>query len=172
MTAVYNRRYKTLFLSGPISEAHTRATFKFTLELGDGLGLVFINSEGGDEMEGFAVYDLLRPFGPQLTAVAVGQVQSSAVLPYLACDTRLTGVETAFMFHHGTHVLPEPEPQLEVMNIARELKRLDTQYMNLIVRRTKIRAKDVERLTRFGHYFDAKEAVKNGFAHGYSGRII
>lgn len=172
MTALLNRKYKVLYLSGTISEAHTRATLKFVLELGDDAGTVVVNSEGGDESEAFAMYDLLRPYGPQLTALGVGQVQSAAVLPFLACDRRLAGRETAFMFHHGTHVLPEPEPQMEFVNIALELKRLDARYSSIIVERTRVRRVQVAGLMRFGHYFDAAEAVKLGFVEGYSGRFL
>ncbi len=160
-------RRNVLYISGMISQAHTAAALRFILALDNQEGTVIVNSQGGDESEGFALYDLLYPYRRQLTAVGIGQVQSAAVLPYLACDRRLTSDGCNFMYHHGTTSLPSDEPTREWPKIAKELIRSDEAYLRIIAYRTKVSLKAIRKRCRNGHYFDPTMAVAEGFAHAY-----
>lgn len=162
---------RILYISGMISQAHTAAALRFVLMLGEEAGTVVVNSAGGDESEGFALYDLLRPLSKQLTAVAIGQCQSAAILPYLACSERYASKHTNFMFHHGTASFQSDEPTREWPGISRELIRSDEAYLKVITERTALTLKETRKLCRFGHYFGFEEAVKNGFVSYEFGRF-
>jgi ATP-dependent protease ClpP protease subunit len=160
-------RRNILSVSGSIGQVHVQAALRFVLSLNAQKGTVIVNSPGGDEIDGLALYDLLYPYRKQLTSVGIGQVQSAAVLPYLACDRRLTSDGCCFMFHHGTFELPDPEPQREIPRIAAELMRTDRAYLNVIAFRTMMSLREVRKRCRNGYYFDSATAVANGFAHTY-----
>ncbi len=159
---------KDCLISGNLDSDHLRLVHEFLLQL-TGKGTLFINSQGGDEMAGFAIYDLLRTYvkgGYEIDCVGLGQVQSAAILPFLACDVRKTSEHCAFAIHHGTYDLSDPEPQREIPKIAEEIVRLDEAYMKVISNRTGLKLGKVRRLTADGFYFDPDTALRLGFATG------
>lgn len=58
-----------------------------------------ISSTGGSLMAGFSAYHHLRSLGVSLIAHNIGNVESSAVLLFLAADTRLAAPHATFLLH-------------------------------------------------------------------------
>ena len=67
----------------------------------EGSGKIILNlsSIGGDLASAFGAYHHLRSLGIPLVAHNIGNVESSAVLLYLAADFRLAAPHSRFMFH-------------------------------------------------------------------------
>lgn len=126
---------------------------------------LLINSTGGDVNDGFALYDLIKMHNPELRTIGVGQVQSIAILPFLAGKRRICTANCRFMFHHGTFQQTQPEGQMEMRGIVKELVELDKKYQQLIVKHTKLSETEVKRLIKYGFYFDAQKALQMGFVH-------
>lgn len=169
----YSVKHRVFHLSGFIDNTHVAMLHKFLLLvfankalLSDPVSIV-INSEGGSDTDGFALYDLLRNFANNqliLEAHGLGQVQSSAIFPLLACDKRYCTTHTAFSFHHGTATITD-EPQREVLEIAKEIIRADDAYMHMIADRTDMTLNQVKKLVDKSSYFDAEEAFALGIIH-------
>lgn len=157
------------FLSGEIDSDSVKEMHEWLLTLKPKhRALLLVDSEGGDQEEGMALYDLLKLYDLDITALALGAVKSSAVLPYLACKKRYASENTAFMFHHGTIEFNEFEKakhQRELLEEAKEIRRLDDRYMDLIAQNTLMMSRTVRKKCRFGYFFDTKEALELGFAH-------
>lgn len=60
---------------------------------------IHIDSNGGDPDAAKQVFDLLAPYRGRTTAITNAKCMSSAVLIYLAADTRLAGPNADFMIH-------------------------------------------------------------------------
>lgn len=126
---------------------------------------LIINSSGGEVTPGFALYDLIQMHNPNMRTIGVGQVQSIAVLPFLAGKRRICTENCRFMFHHGTFQQTQAEGQMEMQGIMKELLEQDKRYQELIVKHTKLKHSEVKRLIKYGFYFDAQEALRLGFVH-------
>lgn len=165
-----DKKRRVLYLSGSVDDEHAHACLVFVQFLKGRPGTVVINSSGGSEEDGFACYDILRT-APKLTAIGVGQVQSAATLTFLACDNRFATENCAFMIHHGTYESSGPTHQRETLTMMKEVQRLDERYMQIVAERTRLPLKQVRRLMKHGHVFDAREAVRDGYALGITTRI-
>lgn len=128
-------------------------------------GLMLINSEGGMVTEGFAMYDLIELVDANLTTLAIGQVESIAMLPFLAGTRRLCTKHAVFSFHHGSFEMENPEPQREMVGIIKELMYLDDKYKEIISKKTKLHLAEVKEKMAYGYYFNADEALRLGFVH-------
>lgn len=147
------------------SEFDSAAAAKFLEALVDGYHTVVINSEGGNVAAGFAVYDLMMANEQSYTTIGVGQVQSIAILPFLAGDYRVCTKNCRFMIHHGTFDTVEPQAMKEMKGAIEELEAQDEAYQQIIWERTNLKANEVRKLIKFGFYFDANEALRLGFVH-------
>ena len=58
-----------------------------------------ISSQGGNLHAGFAAYYHLRSLGVPLVAHNIGNVESSAILLFLAAETRFAAPRSTFLFH-------------------------------------------------------------------------
>jgi len=153
----------TYYLSGELDQEKTKEIQLFLEALGRKKGVLYINSEGGDDTQGLAIYDLIRYHQPNLTAVVVGACQSAAILVLLACRTRKAMPNAQIMIHHGTISEIDGMHQREFINYAKQVLRIDKAYEQLIVTNTKLSRSKYKSLAKFGHYFGADEAVKLGF---------
>lgn len=61
---------------------------------------VHINSQGGDVDAGFAIYDILRSSGKEITTIIEGQCYSIATVVALAGDVRLATENSGFLIHN------------------------------------------------------------------------
>lgn len=60
---------------------------------------IHIDSDGGDPDQAYAIYNLLGDYRHRTTAISGQKCMSSAVIIFLAADTRLANAYTSFMIH-------------------------------------------------------------------------
>ena len=101
-----------------------------------------ISSPGGKLEPAFGIYDCLRSTNIPVTTLSMGNVESSAVLIYLAGDKRLVTPTSLFMVHALGHRLDESITKASlgifIESIANNIKR----YGDIFKQRTKV-TKDV-----------------------------
>ena len=158
----YDEKAHALYIAGEVNE---RVAFELSRALQTTKVAplsIFVNSGGGDVYQGFALYDLIRAYPKRTTGIAIGQVCSAAILPFLACDQRVLFPNAILMIHHGQSGADEHHKEFEV--IAEEYRRMDRAYLRVIKERTGMRLRKVQEMAKFSTYFSAASAVKHGFA--------
>jgi len=66
---------------------------------------IHIESDGGDPDVAKCIFDILENYRDRTTAIASGKCMSSAVLIFLAADTRIAGKDADFMIHPTSWIL-------------------------------------------------------------------
>ena len=61
--------------------------------------LILLSSEGGDLNSGFTEYNFIRELPVSSTCINMGSVESIAVMPFLAAETRLAIPRSRFLLH-------------------------------------------------------------------------
>lgn len=153
----------SFYIAGEIDSKMTLALLNHLSLVEKNKATVFFNSEGGSVTDGFAMYDLIKASNLEIEMIGVGQIQSIAILPFLACKVRKCTVNTRFMFHHGTFEMTQPEGQKEMVGIVKELMEQDVAYQQAIVEHTNLSLREVKKKMKHGFYFDAQEALEMGF---------
>lgn len=151
----------SLLLSGEIDDAALLPLTQYLAKYKK--GTILINSEGGNVVAGLAMYDIIRASGCDLTAIVVGECQSIAIMPLLACKKRYGLKHSKFSIHHGSFEMNQPESQKEMVGIVKELIEQDKDYQNIILSTTKMTAKELANKIKYGYYFNSTEATKYKF---------
>ncbi|MDA2936825.1 Clp protease ClpP [Acidobacteria bacterium AH-259-A15] len=122
---------------------------------------VRINSPGGDAFDGFAIYNALRRHPAAIETHIDGLAASSAATVALAGD-RIKMAENAFLMIHRSWgiVLGDAD---EMMEMARQLEKLDTSIARIYANRTKKTLQEVLELMKVETWFDSDEALAEGF---------
>jgi len=105
---------------------------------GSGKIILNISSTGGDLAPIFGAYYHLRSLGIPLVAHNIGNVESSAVILYLAADVRFAAPHSRFMFHDFNWTFRGESVRKHV--IAEKLASLDfdsARYRDIFNERTK-----------------------------------
>lgn len=157
-----------MYLGGEINLTKSTALFEFLHSISRKKpAYLVINSAGGSEAHGFAMHDLIKLYASdKLVAVVVGECQSSALLPFLACKTRYATPNASFMIHHGTTKQPDPLHTREFLEFTKEVRRTDDKYARIIADETGMALKAVKKMLRFGSFFGSDQALKFGFIKG------
>lgn len=79
---------------------------------------LFLTSSGGDVAAGFAFLDLIRGANVNLTTVALGEVDSMAIIVFLAGRRRLVGPHTTMFFHQPRRGFPANGVQARTQEVA------------------------------------------------------
>lgn len=124
---------------------------------------LIINSEGGYADEAFAIYDAIKLCSAPVDALVLRTCYSSAVLVLQACRKRFLSPNTKVMIHDGTIAISRIHAQ-EAQTEAKEHARSHKDFSKLLSERTGMPLKKLRRLSAYGKYFTAEEAVKHGFA--------
>jgi ATP-dependent Clp protease protease subunit len=153
----------TLNLVGGIGEETYTAVLEF-LQGAKGKDVqISIHSGGGEHMDSLAIYNLLRYYPGEVTTIAIGQVQSAAVLIYAAGDVRLAHPDVWFMVHEDTGKLHGSTTELR--REAAQLLRLEHHWAALMEQRTGTKADTWADLSNQTTYLDSTEAHEQGLVH-------
>lgn len=129
---------------------------------------VFINSEGGNISDGFAIYDVMTQSKCKITTIGMGSIESMATIIFLAGQERYCYPNCRFMYHQGIQEYMEGEAK-NTSSSKREVAEsdmLDNLCNSIVAEKTKFTASEIDKLIQPGNfYFGAEEAIKNGFAH-------
>ena len=135
---------------------------------------LFINSEGGNISDGFAIYDAMTQSKCKITTIGMGVIESMATIIFLAGKERYCYPTCRFMYHQGIQEYMEGEAK-NTSNSKREVAesdKLDNICNAIVEEKTKFTAQEIDKLIQPGNfYFGAEEAVKNGFVHSIIQKI-
>lgn len=129
---------------------------------------VHINSHGGDLEAGYAIYDILRLSGYTINTFAISEVFSSAIIIYLAGDSRYATNYSSFMIHEPRHEYDKDDKDSMSANTYRrnlkELQIATNEYYKLISKHTTLTPQQLKNFCSNGRdcYFKTQEAKKWG----------
>jgi len=138
--------------------------------------LIHMNTCGGDETHGYAMYNSIRSCPNHVTILNYTSARSMSSLIFLAADKRVMFPNSTYMFHGGTTGFDGTTKQFltEAEEAQKSLDQMIEIYTDAMKEqgkmkrssRSKIREWLEDRMDKKEEvYLDAKEAVQYGFAH-------
>jgi len=154
--------YRCAILNGEVSEEMVK---KFMIDI---LALakdpqpitLLINSWGGSEMDGYAIFDMIKSVPNTTIGVVVGQAMSTASIILQACTHRVIMPNSWIMVHAGSTALDDHSINVEVE--GEQIKKLRMKMISIYAERSGHRKSDWNRWTKFNKYYNAEEALKIG----------
>lgn len=134
------------------------------LDSSDGDITVIINSGGGVETDGYAIYDAIRLCRNKIVMVGYGTVSSIAAAIFQAGDVRLMTPSSEFMIHHGDIGAEERMKQDEVANLVERVERGKGKYFRVLTERSGQPPETIDDWCREERCFSPEEAIEVGFA--------
>ena len=125
---------------------------------------VIVNSSGGLEAAGWAIYDAFCLSQCKIIGMFYGECMSIATLVMQGCDTRLLSPNCRLMMHNGTIDLGSMQQDKLLKITAKELKLTTDMYHREIANCSNLSLKQVQKLCEKEGYFSAEEALKMGLA--------
>lgn len=156
---------RTIYLVGEVDEALS-ARILPALELLDsteGDIRIVINSEGGNEADGYAIYDAITMCKNVVVIDVYGQCLSIAAAIFQAGDVRRMAPNSSFMIHNGSIGVDPEMKQDEVKVLAEQIKRDTQKYYDILSAATQHPQEVIENWCNDETYFTAKEAKDAGF---------
>ena len=94
---------RTLYITGGIDEEVAQKAMKGLRALEATVGdiRIVLNSNGGEELQGYAIYDAICMCKNRVVIEGYGEVQSIAAIILQAGDVRRLAYHAEFMIHHG-----------------------------------------------------------------------
>lgn len=161
---------RTIYLFGPVDgdmalkaiaalhELTERSTDRIT---------VFLNTEGGSEPDGWAIYDAFRRSNCEIKVVGLGEVQSMGMILLQMGDIRKLAPNTRCLIHLGYGPSMEEAPHsLVLKSLGREQEVCDEMYVRCLAERSGQTYKDVLDWCTVETFMSATEAIARGFADG------
>jgi ATP-dependent protease ClpP protease subunit len=140
---------------------------------------VVLNSDGGDEYEGWAIHDAFIAAKNPVKIIGTGQVMSMAAILLQMTDRKLgrrwLTPNTRFMIHDGAQKVGEGKAAAHssiVIACGREQEKNNARYVKRLADRSGLPFGSVRDMSLRETYMSAQEACDSGFADGlYFGRI-
>lgn len=131
---------------------------------------LFISSGGGSVGDAFALYDYTtKALRPKLQTVALGEVNSTAIMLFLMGERRYIGRLSVMRFHKFSLTVENTTnlTTIKADHIRRDLEKSEAEYMNIITSRSggKITADKARAFLDNNIAVSATQAVKLGLAH-------
>ena len=131
------------------------------------LGLVdsinlYLNSDGGNVFDGFAIYESLRRHPAHITVYVDGLAASIASVIALAGDQIIMASNSMMMIH-------DPWCENTSEKIKSTLDKIRHQILTVYTRKTGSDRETIEQMMRDEYWMDAREACALGFADEVSG---
>jgi ATP-dependent Clp endopeptidase proteolytic subunit ClpP len=159
-------RSRTLFLVGEVDHEAARkllVALHIMDEMPGDIRLI-MNSVGGLEVDGYAIYDALRLAHNRIVIKAYGACQSIAAVILQAGDCRLISPEAQFMIHHGFMKMDGETDQNMIVAAAKRIEQENLRYHRILAERSGQPIEQIRKWCLAETFFDAKEAVRLGFA--------
>ncbi len=157
---------RTLYISGDIDAAmaHRVVVLLSILDSTPGPIRIILNSQGGVEEDGYAIYDAITMCKNEVTIDGYGAVQSIAAAIFQAGDVRRLAPHASFMIHDGTAPSEEGMKQVDVIDLGEHLKRHNSRYHEILVNGSRQELEVIVEWCKHDTYFLAQEALEYGFA--------
>lgn len=166
-TLVATTALRTIYVFGEICSAMSNAVISSLdeFEQSDGDIRIVLDSEGGTEQDGYAIYDAIRGCRNKVVVDGYGSVMSIAAIIFQAGDERRLSKHAQFMIHNGTTAeLGETPTQDLITTVAERIRRDNQRYYRILSEASGQSRDTIEEWCAMESYFFAAEAVAAGFA--------
>lgn len=129
--------------------------------------ILYINTPGGDEAHGMAIYDIIKLIKSPVKAIGIGQVMSMGSIIIQACKYRYLTKECIFMIHDGTFNADTDAKSFEAWGKYSKYfrERMYKIYYNKIKKKhPKYTKKAIENMCSYDNIMTAEQAVRLGLA--------
>lgn len=158
---------RTLYLIGEIDDAvaYKAIVGLRKLDKTDGDIHIVLNSGGGGEYPGFAIYDAICLCRNKVVIDGVGFVGSIAAAVFMAGDVRRMTVNAEFMIHNGSIATNQENIEQDaVLDLAEHIEKINKKYHSILAAASKMSMADVKKACEEETFYSAEEAVQKGFA--------
>lgn len=159
---------RELYLYGEIdmNSSYRFITALNILDSTEGDIIVVMNTVGGEETSGYAVYDALMMTKNKVIVKGFGIVASISAAIFQAGDERLLSPNCEYLVHNGILMggLGEAPEQDTIVAAAARIIEASKLYYQILAQRSNKTLTEIENICRTETYFTALEAVKYGFA--------
>ncbi len=162
-----NKEFGDVYISGDINEEMLKRVMEETAKHeDDNLQMeIYICTNGGDPFYALAIYDYIRNLSSYITMIALGKIDSAGVLVYLAGDERLIGENGSIMIHSAQAGSNGTMSQDRVNQLSQDIAFIEERKLKIMSKKTKLSKKQIQAFIIKSTRFDAKKAVRYGFAH-------
>lgn len=133
------------------------------LDQSDGPITVVINSEGGEEYAGYAMYDAVTMAKNTVIMEGFGQVSSIAAAIFQAGDIRRLSPNANFMIHSGSLSPGDDVPQHVIIEMGEQVRKDNARYYDILAHSSNISIEEIEEACKSDTWYDAEEALDAGF---------
>lgn len=159
---------RTIFIEGEIDEGSAAWAIK-GIHVLDNMSsapiTVILNTEGGDQYQGMAIYDAIKACRCQVTIRAIGTVMSSGSIILQAGDIREMTPNCMFMFHYG-EIGIDSHPKITKKWVEEETrfskKMLDIYLEKIRQKNKKFSRAKLDRMLDFDTILTAEETLELG----------
>lgn len=133
---------------------------------------LYIHSPGGDIISGLGLYYLLKKLPNTKVGINIGYTYSAAMLPFLACDHRISVPFGSFLIHDTKITFPE---ELNTKTLATQMRIFDFEnniINKIFCREMEIPEEELQKYLSAESYFTPEEALKLNIIHRISEYII
>ena len=129
--------------------------------------MLFINSNGGNAYDSFALADIVKTSKTPVYTVAIGWCMSGGLLIFMAGKKRFVGENATLMFHDVSGWVNDKTEGIK--QELEESKRLSRMYCNIITCNSLVKQETLDDyITRKAEWFiSAEEAINLKIAHEY-----
>lgn len=129
--------------------------------------MLFINSNGGNVYDSFALADIIKTSKTPVYTVAIGWCMSGGLLIFMEGKKRFVGENATLMFHDVAGWVNDKTEGMK--QELEESKRLSKMYCNIITRNSLVKQDTLDDyITRKAEWFiSAEEAINLKIAHEY-----
>jgi ATP-dependent Clp protease protease subunit len=165
----FGSKNKMISLWGSINEDTSLPVISQIMEL-DKLGTsspitILMNTEGGSQMDAYAIYDAIKSITTPVTVIATGLCASAGLIVLSAANYKLATPNTMFFYHQTIMESQKGLNSLESSKgIHKAYEMLNERYDNTIIHNSKI-SKDSWNKSfkdKTIKYFNSKEALHYG----------
>jgi ATP-dependent protease ClpP protease subunit len=129
--------------------------------------IMIISSHGGDLNAAFAFYDFVRLSKLNLVTIATGDVQSFAVMLFLAGKERYASRNASFLIHDPTMISEEGVKfsLRDMPQVNKQIEELHERFLEIMSKETGLSKEKVDEMARLEMPISPKRAVELGIAH-------
>lgn len=124
---------------------------------------VVINSGGGEEPSGFAIFDSVCQSPCFIIMEGFGAVFSIAAAIYQAADLRRMAPNATFLIHNGSLHVDGDVQQNSIVERAEEIKKNNRRYHSILANASNLSYEDIELACNKDSFYNAEECLKLGF---------
>ena len=161
---------RRIFLVGDIDENMSKAFIQalHVLDKTPGSVSITLNSGGGEEVAGYAIYDAIKLARSPAAIEVFGQASSIAAAVFQAGHSRGIAPHADFMIHNGDREVGTTENN-SIQRTAKNIERDSLRYWKVLLegaqkKNPKMTMRRIKGMCDRETYLTAEEAVKCGFA--------